>query len=542
MNKILDATWRIAVLQNDISALKRLLDEGYNNVSNIWSSVVCHNRLSLLKTLHDDCKVDIANVRDTIGMALVHLAARFGVLDTLKALAGWGADMHAVYHEEANMSVAHEAAQFGHTSVLRWLFETDHNFLRKTLLSGYTPAFHAMLYEQREALKVCFDFGYDINEPIIYTADKNYDTIEMSLLDIAAFNGSNKMVKWLHKKGAKVTYKSVHLAKAGAKSSKEVREGKVDNVICKEVIDEMEQSISRKVKTLEQKLLSKLCDYCGGSKPGMPLLFCSACQMVRYCDSSCQKSHWKGHKPLCKAHQGGEKVHWPDKCLVLRLTGAIDDGDLDRIRHIIKMEKFNLEAPIKKWTSENPFTLTPLQYTVCCKSISILQAKKVVELLVELGANLETKVPEKGCTSLFLAQDLRSIEMMKFLRHLGADINATDNTNKTILHAAAKYGDAKEHIQIAQMIVSWDGFDLNARDVLGFTALGIAKGHSNLKMVKLLEKTGILDGTDMYDIMAVADRTASIKEWIKTIDSSNLPLASFGLYTESYSMLKQRFG
>lgn len=28
---------------------------------------------------------------------------------------------------------------------------------------------------------------------------------------------------------------------------------------------------------------------------------CSECKLARYCDSTCQKKHWKTHKPVCKA-------------------------------------------------------------------------------------------------------------------------------------------------------------------------------------------------------------------------------------------------
>jgi len=242
------------------------------------------------------------------------------------------------------------------------------------------------------------------------------------------------------------------------------------------------------VNTLQQKLLllSKLCYYCGGSKPGVPLLSCSACQMVRYCNKSCQKSHWKGHKPLCKAHQRGETVHWPDKCVALRLAEAIRDQDLDQIRHIVKIERFNFDDPISKWTDEIPFALPALQYTVCLFNNSLF-AYAIVELLIELGASLETKVPENGYTALFVAQDMNDIKMMKHLRYLGADINARDKIGRTILHVVSAYTDSKEDKEISQMIASWDGLDIHVRDISGCTALGLAKKNNNKKMVKYLQ-------------------------------------------------------
>jgi len=525
MSLILDETWRDAIIRNDLTALKHLFDQGYNpnkpmksinegdtctannnHVPAIVFASVSDKRLPLLKTLHDYCKVDVSKVLNENNLALVHVAAECGSLEVLKILVGWGADLHAVYGRY-DISVAHEAAQFGQLSVLRWLFETDQTFLRKTLNSGYTPACRAVLFGQQSSLKVCFDFGYDVNELIIYKADANDEGTKMSLLDLVAYQGNDKIAKFLRKKGAKVTHQTVELAKLGATYPTVVRdEGNVDcddisvqEIVDKKVMAKMERPISRTVKTLQQKLLSKLCDYCGDSNPGVPLLSCSACQMVTYCNRSCQKSHWKGHKPLCKAHQRGEEIQWPDKSLALRLGEAIEGAELDRIRHIIEIERFNLEDEVNKWNICRPSKMTALQYAVCCKRKSILKAQKVVELLVELGADLEAKVPERGRTALFVAQNAASIEMMKCLHRLGADINAKDENEQTILHVATAHSDKKIFLQMAKMIVSWDGFDLNARDMLGNTALGTAKMRNKKKMVQLLTNLGLTDGADMAD-------------------------------------------
>jgi len=523
MSLILDETWRDAIIRNDLTALKHLFDQGYNpnkpmksinegdtctannnHVPAIVFASVSDKRLPLLKTLHDYCKVDVSKVLNENNLALVHVAAECGSLEVLKILVGWGADLHAVYGRY-DISVAHEAAQFGQLSVLRWLFETDQTFLRKTLNSGYTPACRAVLFGQQSSLKVCFDFGYDVNELIIYKADANDEGTKMSLLDLVAYQGNDKIAKFLRKKGAKVTHQTVELAKLGATYPTVVRdEGNVDcddisvqEIVDKKVMAKMERPISRTVKTLQQKLLSKLCDYCGDSNPGVPLLSCSACQMVTYCDRSCQKSHWKGHKPLCKAYQRGKTVQWPDKCLALRLTNAIVDENLDQVKHLIKIERFNLEDSVNKWMGESfkPCTLTALQYAVCCKRKSFLHVKRVIDLLVELGASLETKVPENGWTALFFAQDLRDIELMQYLRHIGADINARDKNGYTILHVESRYTVSTHHMQISQMIASWDEFDLNAKDVHGFTALGYARINSNTEMVKLLQNMGLSNST-----------------------------------------------
>eukprot|EP00592_Proboscia_alata_P017149 CAMPEP_0194395190 /NCGR_PEP_ID=MMETSP0174-20130528/124281_1 /TAXON_ID=216777 /ORGANISM="Proboscia alata, Strain PI-D3" /LENGTH=607 /DNA_ID=CAMNT_0039191089 /DNA_START=103 /DNA_END=1925 /DNA_ORIENTATION=- len=594
MSSILDEKWRNAILQNDVIALKNLFDEGYNPrkpiflfnqidgftenkvyVPSMVFASVSDNRLSMLKTLHNYCKVDVINVHDKIGLASTHVAAEHGALEILKTLVGWGANQCAdqcanqfTVSEHYKWSIAHVAAKYGQTSVLQWLFETDLKFLRMTKMSeGHTPASFAVLHKQRDALKVCFDFGYDVNEHL--TIRDGDESGKMTLLGLAALQGNDKMVKWLRKNGARVTPHTVEMATLHATSTNKNCEGKQEfddtknmtkleqppfankenssteaavkivqllrldlavgqghdkmakwlrkngarvttktveiaasratypkkncegkqEVVDKKVMAKIELPILQKKKTLQQKLLSKLCSYCGDSKPGVPLLHCSACHMVTYCNKLCQKSHWKGHKPLCKAYQRGETVRWPDKCLALRLTNAIVDEDLDQVKHLIKIERFNLEDPVNKWMGESfkPCTLTALQYAVCCKRKSFLHVKRVIDLLVELGASLETKVPENGYTALFVAQDMNDIKMMKHLRYLGADINARDKVGRTILHVVSAYTDSKKDKEIAQMIASWDGLDLNVKDISGCTALELAKENHNKKMVKFLK-------------------------------------------------------
>ena len=47
---------------------------------------------------------------------------------------------------------------------------------------------------------------------------------------------------------------------------------------------------------------TKLCAACGASpSSNTKLLTCSGCHVARYCSPACQRSHWKVHKPDCKA-------------------------------------------------------------------------------------------------------------------------------------------------------------------------------------------------------------------------------------------------
>ncbi len=43
----------------------------------------------------------------------------------------------------------------------------------------------------------------------------------------------------------------------------------------------------------------KACSYCAKSREMAHTSFCSRCGLVRYCDASCQRGHWKFHKKKC---------------------------------------------------------------------------------------------------------------------------------------------------------------------------------------------------------------------------------------------------
>lgn len=47
----------------------------------------------------------------------------------------------------------------------------------------------------------------------------------------------------------------------------------------------------------DKKFLNKICGYC--KKYNKSARLCNGCQMVRYCNTDCQKSHWKVHQKTC---------------------------------------------------------------------------------------------------------------------------------------------------------------------------------------------------------------------------------------------------
>jgi splicing suppressor protein 51 len=54
------------------------------------------------------------------------------------------------------------------------------------------------------------------------------------------------------------------------------------------------------------------------AKSDVPLLLCSGCKLVSYCNKACQKAHWKTHKPSCaptiKGAQASSKPEAEEDC------------------------------------------------------------------------------------------------------------------------------------------------------------------------------------------------------------------------------------
>ena len=50
------------------------------------------------------------------------------------------------------------------------------------------------------------------------------------------------------------------------------------------------------------------CNFCGTSRKDLTFWKCSGCNLVRYCNKSCQKKHWYSHKVICNAIRALSKM------------------------------------------------------------------------------------------------------------------------------------------------------------------------------------------------------------------------------------------
>uniref|UniRef100_G3T747 Uncharacterized protein n=1 Tax=Loxodonta africana TaxID=9785 RepID=G3T747_LOXAF len=97
-----------------------------------------------------------------------------------------------------------------------------------------------------------------------------------------------------------------------------------------------------------------------------------------------------------------------------------------------------------------------LHYAVCGHSVSL------VEKLLEHKASLEAQ-NKAGYTSFAVSED--NAEMVEFLLKKGADVNASDNSQRTPLMIAL----SNEPTSLVSFILQQD-VDLSCQDIYGFTA------------------------------------------------------------------------
>ena len=50
------------------------------------------------------------------------------------------------------------------------------------------------------------------------------------------------------------------------------------------------------------------CSLCGTSQQGLTVGKCSGCNLVQYCNKSCQNKYWHSHKVICNAAQTLSKM------------------------------------------------------------------------------------------------------------------------------------------------------------------------------------------------------------------------------------------
>ncbi|PNP50729.1 hypothetical protein THARTR1_08350 [Trichoderma harzianum] len=155
------------------------------------------------------------------------------------------------------------------------------------------------------------------------------------------------------------------------------------------------------------------------------------------------------------------------------LSYAAEFGQYNVIPLLIVMGKGDLNE------ADGETGMTPLHWAVKRGHTS------VVELLVNAGAELETKEKKHHMTALASAIHYRRKEIVDFLLQRDANVHVSDRAGRTPLYIAAKWGE----LAIIQQLVD-RGADINARTSHGYTALIQTIEQENLDAFRLLVEKG----------------------------------------------------
>lgn len=104
---------------------------------------------------------------------------------------------------------------------------------------------------------------------------------------------------------------------------------------------------------------------------------------------------------------------------------------------------------------------------------------------VQSGARVEDR-GSHGETALEMAVRLNRPEMIDELLNLGADLNATNHRENTVLHEVVK----KENTELIDFLLSKEGIDLDVRNASGKTVLHILTASGKRSIVKKLLEHG----------------------------------------------------
>ncbi len=109
---------------------------------------------------------------------------------------------------------------------------------------------------------------------------------------------------------------------------------------------------------------------------------------------------------------------------------------------------------------------------------------EIVKILLNKGVDVNHKDVE-GATPLIIASKMDNFDLVKLLISKGADVNAQDNLGTTALMFAAQ----NNNIEIANQLIV-EGANINAKDSIGTVALMYAAYHNHTEVSQLLINRG----------------------------------------------------
>ena len=163
------------------------------------------------------------------------------------------------------------------------------------------------------------------------------------------------------------------------------------------------------------------------------------------------------------------------------LLVAIRDGQTSTVMQILDHEGTAVQLDSVNWTGSSALMLAAEH-----------GQKEVVDKLLSKGANPSLRDNEGGGTALLRAIDNGHVSIVEsMLRHPNVDIHCLDDSNRGLLHGAARAG----FIDIVQLLLEKD-LDINAQDNKGKTPLQDASQSGDIgadgafEVVRLLLNKG----------------------------------------------------
>ncbi|MCI7486483.1 MAG: ankyrin repeat domain-containing protein [Alphaproteobacteria bacterium] len=163
-----------------------------------------------------------------------------------------------------------------------------------------------------------------------------------------------------------------------------------------------------------------------------------------------------------------------------QLERYIDQGANVNIRFIRETKDAQDESKIIETKNVTPLMMAALGNP----------DKKVIEILLENGADIKAQNEDEKTALMYAAQENSNPEVIKMLIGAGADVNTRTKVGWTALMLAARYNQNPEVIEVIKMLIG-AGADVDSRDKDGWTALMLAaRNNQNPEVIKMLIGAG----------------------------------------------------